>query len=173
MKKSLVLFALIALGSLSAFAQTTEEARMARLTAFVDSAVAYYKANAVDAASEAAVLAQFSDPKGPWVKGELYLYVYETSGVCVAHGAKKSLIGHSLMALRDNRGHYLIRDIVSGVSKTGATSSHFADALRFNFTNPSHGNAIEPKVSYNVRTSSAGMRPLIIGSGFYESPSGT
>jgi hypothetical protein len=49
-------------------------------------------------------LAVFTDPVGPFVAGERYVFCYRLDGTVVAHGGNPGLVGRSLGALRDARG---------------------------------------------------------------------
>src|SRR5277367_2807460 len=44
---------------------------------------------------------------------DLYPFVYDMSGTCVAHGARPALIGKNLIELKDQDGKYLIRELVA------------------------------------------------------------
>jgi cytochrome c len=44
---------------------------------------------------------------------DLYPFVYDMSGLCVAHGARPALIGKNLIDLKDQDGKYLIREIIA------------------------------------------------------------
>jgi cytochrome c len=43
---------------------------------------------------------------------DLYPFIYDLKGVCVAHGARPVLIGKNLIDLKDQDGKYLIREMV-------------------------------------------------------------
>ena len=43
---------------------------------------------------------------------DLYVFIYDMSGVCVAHGARPALIGKNLIDIKDQDGKYLIREMV-------------------------------------------------------------
>src|SRR5579862_4575727 len=48
---------------------------------------------------------------------DLYPFIYDMKGFCVAHGARPALIGKNLLDLKDQDGKYLIRamiDIANG-----------------------------------------------------------
>lgn len=169
MKKLLMILALLCASMLVFGEKVSNQKQMANLTAFVGKAAAYYKANAVDPVSEKTVLDEFSDPKGPWVAGGFYLYVYDETGQCVAHGANKALINKSLINLKAD-GVYFIKGIIESVKATGASGTTLDTAYRFKFANPDHQGKIEPKISYNVLVGYGTNRKLIIGSGFYLPP---
>ena len=134
------------------------------LKKFVNAAASFYLTNAIDEASEKTVFATFSNPKGPWVQGEFYLYAYDFAGNCIAHGTKKVLIGTNQIKLRDSDGVFMIQAFLNGLgpeNKSGSLSQ------KFKFPNPAAGGAVQDKVSWNVRVQSGKLRPFILGSGYY------
>ena len=50
---------------------------------------------------------------------DLYPFIYNMEGICVAHGARAALIGKNLIDLKDQDGKFLIREMVSDVEGTG------------------------------------------------------
>jgi hypothetical protein len=48
--------------------------------------------------------ADFSDTKGPWVKGELYGFCHTLDGVSVAHGGNPALVGKNVLGFKDPDG---------------------------------------------------------------------
>jgi cytochrome c len=42
---------------------------------------------------------------------DLYPFIYDMSGVCVAHGARPALIGKNLITLKDQDGKFLVREM--------------------------------------------------------------
>ena len=54
----------------------------------VKKAIAFVKTNGKEKA-----LAEFSNPKGPFVKGELYIYVLDPKEIIIAYGANQKFIG--------------------------------------------------------------------------------
>ena len=75
-------------------ASTPEEAK-----AFAEKAAAYWKANGKDKA-----IAEFNNPKGQFVKGDLYIVSHDFKGVVLAHGINASLVGKNLYEQRDPNG---------------------------------------------------------------------
>lgn len=43
---------------------------------------------------------------------DLYVFIYNLSGVCVAHGARPALIGRKLIDLKDQNGNFMIREMI-------------------------------------------------------------
>jgi signal transduction histidine kinase len=72
---------------------------------------------------------------------DLYVYIYNLSGVCVAHGARPALIGKNLIDIKDQDGNYLIRAHIE-IAK-GAGSGW----VSYKWPNPLT-NKIEDKTSY-------------------------
>src|SRR5450631_4931585 len=44
---------------------------------------------------------------------DLYPFIYNMEGICVAHGARAALIGKNLIDLKDQDGKFLIREMVT------------------------------------------------------------
>ncbi|RNC71446.1 MAG: histidine kinase [Desulfuromonadales bacterium] len=107
---SLILAGLFVLGLTTvAFADSSPD----QAKALVKEAVAYVKANGKDKA-----LAEFSNPKGQFVKADLYIFVVDMNGVMIAHGANQKLIGTNMMDKKDPDGVPFIKKFVE-VGKQG------------------------------------------------------
>ncbi len=72
---------------------------------------------------------------------DLYPFIYDMSGLNVAHGARPALIGKNLIGLKDQDGKFLIRDMIEIVKTKG---SGWYD---YKWPNPIN-NKIEDKSSY-------------------------
>jgi cytochrome c len=55
----------------------------------------------------------FNDKAGAFHDRDLYVMVYDNTGLNVAHGANAALIGKQLIDLKDTDGKPLIRELVS------------------------------------------------------------
>lgn len=55
---------------------------------------------------------QISNPKGPFVDRDLYVYVLDLKGVIRAHSADQSMVGKNMMDTRDMDGKAFIRDMI-------------------------------------------------------------
>jgi signal transduction histidine kinase len=86
---------------------------------------------------------------------DLYVFIYNMSGVCVAHGARPALIGKNLIDIKDQDGKYLIREMAD-IAK-GPGSGWFD----YKWPNP-QSNKIEDKSSYVER-----MGDYFVGVGVY------
>ncbi len=120
--------------------------------ALVTKAVAHVK----DAGKEKA-LADFNDPKGPFVKGELYVFAYTLQGVILAHPMNPKLIGKDMTEVKDSDGKFFTKDFIATV--TGPNGKGWVD---YNWTNPT-SKKIEAKSSY---VSKAG--DIFVGCGIYK-----
>lgn len=81
---------------------TAEEA-----TAMVKKGVDYVKAHGKEKA-----FAEFSNPSGQFVKGDLYVMVYDMDGLNKAHGANPKLIGKNLLEIKDANGVYIVKSFI-------------------------------------------------------------
>ncbi|HVO66758.1 MAG TPA: cache domain-containing protein [Syntrophales bacterium] len=104
--------------------------------AMVDKAIAYFQAN-----GKAKAFAAFDDPKGQFVKDDLYIYVVDMKGDILSHGANKKLIGQHFIDIKDSNGKLFFREILD-VGKT--KGSGWVD---YTWTNPV-SKKIEPKSAY-------------------------
>jgi len=86
---------------------------------------------------------------------DLYPFIYDMSGTCVAHGARPALIGKNLIDLKDQDGKYLIRELVDIANGPG---SGWVD---YKWPNPLN-NKIEDKSSYVEK-----MGDYLVGVGVY------
>jgi cytochrome c len=134
MRRFLVLVLIVLLSAGTAFAETRGTTKEAK--ALVDKAIAFYKAN-----GKAKAYAEFNDPKGKFVKKDLYVMVMDLDGNMLAHGANAKLIGNNLMALKDSHGKPVVREFIRIASTTGS------GWLDYKWTNPI-SKKIEDKSSY-------------------------
>ena len=105
--------------SFSYGANTADEA-----TALVEKAISFHKANGQDK-----MIAEISNKKGLFVKDDLYVFVLDMSGVCLAHGGSTNLIGRDMTKIKDYDGRYFIQEVVAGAKKkgTGWVDYHWAN----------------------------------------------
>jgi len=119
--------------------------------AMVDKAIAYFNAN-----GKAAAFAAFDDPKGKFVKEDLYIYVVDMAGDIVSHGANKKLVGQHFIDIKDSNGKLFFREIIDVANKKG---SGWVD---YTWTNPV-SKKVEPKSAYLKKSGD-----LIFCSGVYK-----
>lgn len=86
----------------------------------------------------------------------LYPFIYDLSGTCVAHGARRALIGKNLIDVKDPDGKFLIRDMIALAKRQGSgwITYRWSDPLT---------NKIEEKSSYIER-----MGDYFVGVGIFE-----
>jgi signal transduction histidine kinase len=87
---------------------------------------------------------------------DLYPFIYDMSGLCVAHGARPALIGKNFIDLKDQDGKYLIREMVSMAKGPGS------GWIDYKWPNPLT-NKIEDKSSYVEK-----MGDYFVGVGIYK-----
>ena len=105
-------------------------------------AVCRFEQLAMRAYRAAATFKAVSDPSTKeFHDRDLYVFIYDMSGVCVAHGARPALIGKNLIDIKDQDGNYLIRRMVEIANGAG---SGWVD---YKWPNP-QTNKIEDKSSY-------------------------
>lgn len=72
---------------------------------------------------------------------DLYPFIYDMNGTCVAHGARPALIGKNLIDLKDQDGKYLIREMILIANGPGS------GWIDYKWPHPLN-NKIEDKASY-------------------------
>jgi signal transduction histidine kinase len=87
---------------------------------------------------------------------DLYPFVFDLQGKCVAHGARPALIGKDLIGLKDQDGKYLIKEMVALAKGPGR------GWVDYKWPNPIT-NKIEDKSSYIER-----MGDYFVGVGIYK-----
>ena len=78
------------------------------VVSIVQRAAAYLQANGADKA-----YAEFSNPKGSFVDGELYMSVYDLKGDCLAHGADATKVGKDLSGSKDLDGKLYVQERIT------------------------------------------------------------
>ncbi len=103
--RSLLTLVLAGFVSISVSAQehgTKDEAK-----AMVGTALAHVKKVGNDQAFK-----DFTSDKANWTKKDLYVFVMDTKGVVLAHGANEKLVGKNLIELKDQNGKLFAREFV-------------------------------------------------------------
>jgi signal transduction histidine kinase len=134
MKK--ILMAIIICLLTTGFVYAAEKGTAKEAQDLVAKAVAYYKANGKDK-----TFAAISDPKGQFVKKDLYVFVFDMNTVCLAHGANKALVGKNLKELKDSNGKQFMNQMTQDAQTKGK------GWVDYNWTNPTT-KKIEAKSSY-------------------------
>jgi cytochrome c len=102
----------------------------------VEKAIAFYKANGKEKAFQ-----EINNTKGSFTKGELYVFVYDMTGKCVAHGFNEKLIGKDLIEMRDPDGKFYVKERLEIVKSKGKGWQDYK------FTNPTN-KKIEHKTAW-------------------------
>ena len=117
--------------------------------ALVAEGIAYYKTNGKEKALE-----EFSNPNGKFVKGDLYIFVYNPDGTIIAHGGDPELIGRDFTGVQDPDGKYFAREFI----KIGPEGG-WVDYKWMNYKT----EKVEAKTAYLKR-----IDDVIIGCGAYK-----
>jgi cytochrome c len=81
----------------------------------VKSAVAYITANGSEKGLDV-----LNDPNGEFVKGSLYVFAYDMTGIMMANSFKLSLIGQSVIDVPDSAGKKFRREIIELAKSKGS-----------------------------------------------------
>lgn len=117
---------------------------------FVDEAVAFFKKTTPDKA-----FAAFNDPKGKWLRHDLYIFAFDQKGVYKATGYRPERTGSDAWGMTDYAGMPVVQAIIKKADKEG---SGLVDYL---WKNPVTGK-LENKTSYVVK-----VGDYVLGAGFY------
>lgn len=93
---------------------------------------------------QAKAFAVFDDPKGEFVKGELFIFAQDFNGLILAYGGNTAMVGQNLYDSKDVNGKYLGRGMIDIAKRQGS------GWYEYSFMNP-HTNTIMPKVTYIQR----------------------
>ncbi len=120
------------------------------LKAFVESAVAH-----AHEVGKPQALRDFMDLKGPWVRGETYIFAHDFNGTTLCLPYQPSAVGTDRQGVQDAEGKYINRDM-QAIAMNG---SGFYNYL---YRNPVT-NQTTPKVSYVMKVDNTWW----LGSGIY------
>ncbi|MCE5337322.1 MAG: cache domain-containing protein [Methanomicrobiaceae archaeon] len=124
------------------------------LVAFVESAAAYVKENGKEAA-----LAEFNDPNGSFVRGELYIYAYDFNGTTLAHPVNPEKVGINRLNETEGDVGTFLREMNDAVRNGDGFS-------RIAYINPTRDRMLESKLAYGVQVD----EDWWLGSGIYMGP---
>jgi signal transduction histidine kinase len=133
------------------FAQVAYADKAADAKAMVEKAATYLKSNGKEKA-----FAEFTNQKGLFIKGELYIFAIDSTGMVFAHGGNPKLVGKDMSALRDSDGKFFIKDMIEGAKTKGSGWSDYK------WANPTT-NKIEDKSTYFMK-----YNDVILGCGIYK-----
>ncbi|MGA9098048.1 MAG: cache domain-containing protein [Methanotrichaceae archaeon] len=109
------------------------------LISFVNEAKNFVIAEGKDKA-----LQVFNDPKGKFVRGELYIIAYDFNGTRLAHPFQPKTIGQNALNVNDSNGVYHIRNMLEMAKRGGGLTYYI-------WPNPAHSNAQELKLTYVLK----------------------
>jgi len=121
-----------------------------------DAAKMVNDAAAAVAKDKAATVAEIGNPKGRFVKGELYVFAYDLTGTMAAHPINAKLVGKNLIDVPDADGKLFRKEIIAGVTASGAAT------VEYKYKNPQSG-AVEQKVTYCKKAAD-----LAVCAGYYK-----
>ncbi|MGA2400918.1 MAG: cache domain-containing protein [Syntrophobacteraceae bacterium] len=64
-------------------------------------------------------LAEFTNPTGPFVEDEMYIFALSCNGTMLAHGINEKYVGEEFIALQDSDGKPFISEIVQSAKTDG------------------------------------------------------
>jgi signal transduction histidine kinase len=132
-------------------APVANDSARATLVSFLEEARNYTLNRGEDVA-----IAAFSDPKGEFVRGEMYVFAYDFNGTLLAHPYLHSLMGRNNLDLVDPNGVHTISNLL----KVAGRGSGFAYNV---YPNPTKANQTELKLLYVLKVNDG----MWIGSGIY------
>ncbi len=136
----MVVMAFVALGLVfNAAAATPDEAK-----ALAEKAYAFYKANGKEKA-----IAEFNNPKGQFVKGDLYVVLQDFKGTLLANGGNQKIVGQNHFDLKDPSGKLFVQEMVAVAKKGGGW-------FTYTWTNPV-SKKVQPKKVWVIRVEGADM----------------
>lgn len=107
----------------------------------LEKASSYLMANEYDREK---VLAEFSNPKGQFVKKDLYMFVLDFNGVNLADGGNPCFVGANHSGLKDTNGKYFVKEMIETAKSKGE------GWVEYMWLNPDT-KRIQPKTTYVKR----------------------
>ncbi len=103
----------------------------------VTSAIAHY-----NKVGKKRFLTEINNPKGPFRKGDLYVFVYDRTMTMLAHPVKPDLVGQNLLGKKDWKGGKYFRKEMQTLALT-----HGSGWVDYEYDNPANRQK-EPKTTY-------------------------
>ena len=139
----------------SVCANAQERATADEAMSFVKKAVAHLKKHGKEQA-----FADFANTQNKQFHDrDLYIFVYDLKGVCVAHGNNPKMVGKDLSQMKDANGKTIIQDFIELVNTKGS------GWVEYSWPNPVTKN-VELKSSYIVK-----VDDMLLGAGIYKTSS--
>jgi hypothetical protein len=106
---------------------------------------------------------EFARPDSRWFKNGMYLFVFDSDGVCLVHPVAPSLVGQNMLGIRDFDGKPVIANMVR------LTRAPAPDASGWFFYLWEDGTQFFPvwKSGYVRKVVAPSGRTMVIGSGLY------
>jgi cytochrome c len=95
----------------------------------------------IEAKGRAAAIAEFTNPKGKFMRGDLYVFAYDLAGTVLAHPMNPRLVGKNLVDVPDADGKLFRKEIVEQAKSKGE------GWVDYRYENPDT-NKIEAKTTY-------------------------
>lgn len=119
--------------------------------AMVEQAAQFYEANGKEKA-----LQEYNNPNGQFVKGELYVFAYDSKGTVIAHPINPKQVGVNTLELPDVDGKFWRKEAMEKVTKDGTA------VVDYKFKNPTT-NKVEQKTSFFKK-----VGDIVLGCGTYK-----
>jgi cytochrome c len=119
--------------------------------AMVEKAEAYFQANGKEK-----TLQELNNPKGEFVKGDIYVFAYDAAGTVIAHPVNAKLVGTNTLEVPDVDGKLWRKEAMEKVKKDGTA------VVDYKFKNPVSGK-VEQKTTYFKK-----VGDIILGCGTYK-----
>jgi cytochrome c len=107
--------------------------------AMTEKAAAFWKSNGKDKA-----LAEINNPKGQFVKGDLYVYAQGFDGIILAHGGNQKLVGQNHLDVKDPSGKFFVKEQLEVIKTKGS------GWVEYVWTNPAT-KKVQPKKTWIQR----------------------
>jgi cytochrome c len=141
-----------ALMMLAVITNAQERATAEEALPFVKKAVAHLKKHGKEKA-----YADFADQNNKQFHDrDLYIFVYDFKGICVAHGNNPKMVGKDLSQMKDANGKTIIQDFIELVNTKGS------GWVEYSWPNPVTKN-VEMKSSYIIK-----VGDILLGAGIYK-----
>lgn len=142
----------------TAFAGNAAPARATKeeAFAFVKKTIEYFKHNGSEKA-----FAEFNNPKGKFIDRDLFIVIYDSTGLCFAHGYNPKLVGRNRMDEEDADGHLFVKERMELMKTQTSFWSRFLspDPMTHKLT---------PKAVYCEVADDPVLKQLLFCSGAYE-----
>jgi len=110
----LILAGIFMIGAAMTFADE-QRGTAAQAKLMVEKAVEYVQANGKDKA-----VAEFNNPQGRFVKGDLYIYAWDLKGIVLAHPTNPRTVGKNNMNVPDEDGKFFRKEAIEMAKTKGA-----------------------------------------------------